>query len=56
MLMEAHTRKDGREHIALTVEILWQIWKAGNEAEFEERDRHPMEVIRKAVKDWEEYH
>ncbi|XP_027090263.2 uncharacterized protein [Coffea arabica] len=56
MLMEVQTRKDGREHIALTVKILWQIWKARNEAEFEENDRHPMEVIRKAIKDWEEYH
>nr|XP_027081023.1 uncharacterized protein LOC113703745 [Coffea arabica] len=55
ILMEAQTRREGLEHIALTVEILWQIWKARNEAEFEEKDRHPMEVIRKAIKDWEEY-
>nr|XP_027082417.1 uncharacterized protein LOC113704743 [Coffea arabica] len=51
-LMEVKARKDGMEHI---VDILWQIWKARNETEFEEKDRHPMEVIRKAVKEWEEY-
>ncbi|XP_027174688.1 uncharacterized protein LOC113774342 [Coffea eugenioides] len=56
MLMEVQTRKDGREHITLTVEILWQIWKVRNEVEFEGKNRHPMEVIRKATKDWEEYH
>ena len=53
--MEVQTRKEGREHINLTVEILWQIWKVRNEAEFEGKDRHPMQVIRKAMKDWEEY-
>ncbi|XP_027184267.1 uncharacterized protein LOC113782585 [Coffea eugenioides] len=54
-LMEVQVRKEGREHINLTVEILWQIWKARNEAEFEGKDRHPMQVIRKAMKEWEEY-
>ncbi|XP_071924683.1 uncharacterized protein [Coffea arabica] len=56
MLMEVQTLKDGREHITLTVEILWQIWKARNEVEFKGKNRHPMEVIRKAIKDWEEYY
>mgnify|MGYP004717015259 CR=1 FL=1 len=53
--MEVQNRKDGMEHIALTVDILWQIWKVRNESEFEEKDRHPMEIVRKAIKDWEEY-
>ena len=26
-----------------------------NEKEFEDKDRHPMEAIRNAIKDWEEY-
>ncbi|XP_027169409.1 uncharacterized protein LOC113769134 [Coffea eugenioides] len=56
MLMEVKARKDGMEHIALAVDIFWHIWKAKNEAKFEGKDRHPMEVVRKAVDDWEEYH
>ncbi|XP_027090165.1 uncharacterized protein [Coffea arabica] len=56
MLMEVQTRKEGREHINLTVNILWQIWKARNAAEFDGKDTHPMEVIRKAIKDCKEYH
>ena len=56
MLLEVKARKDGMEHIALTEDILWQIWKARNESEFEDKERHPMEVIRKAIKDWKEYH
>ncbi|XP_027181770.1 uncharacterized protein LOC113780156 [Coffea eugenioides] len=55
MLMEVKSRKDGMQHIALTVEILWQIWKARNEVEFEEKHKHPMAVITKAVKEWEEF-
>ena len=55
MLMDVKIRKDGMEHIALTVEILWQIWKAKNEAEFEDKVKHPMAVIRKIVKEWEKY-
>ncbi|XP_027109391.2 uncharacterized protein [Coffea arabica] len=55
-LMEVKVRKDGMQHICLTVDILWHIWKSRNEAEFESKDRHPMEVVRNAVNDWEEYH
>ena len=47
---------EGQDHIALTMDILWQIWKARNETEFEDKDRHPLEAIQKAIKDWEEYH
>ena len=53
--MEVKARKEGMQHIALTVGILWQIWKARNEAEFEDKERHPMEVVTKAVEEWEKY-
>ena len=49
-------RKDGMQHICLTVDILWHIWKSRNEVEFEGKHRHPMEVVRKAANDFEEYH
>lgn len=53
--MEARKRKDGKEHIALTVDILWQIWKARNDKEFKDQGRHPMKVIQRAQREWEEY-
>lgn len=53
--MEARKRKDGNEHIALTVEILWKIWKARNDKEFKDPGRHPMMVIQKALRECEEY-
>ena len=49
--MEVKARKEGRERITLTVDILWQIWKAINAVEFEDKERHPMKVITKAVKE-----
>ncbi|KAL3502671.1 hypothetical protein ACH5RR_037120 [Cinchona calisaya] len=33
-LMGAANRTDGRDHIILTVNILWQIWKSRNEMQF----------------------
>ena len=53
--MKARNRKDGIEHIALTVDILWQIWKVRNDREFKDKERHPMEVIQKIINDWEGY-
>ena len=55
-LMGVKERKDGMQHICLTVDILWHIWKSRNEVEFEGKHRHPMEVVRKAANDFEEYH
>lgn len=53
--MEARKRKDGKEHIALIVDILWQIWKSRNDREFKDQGRHPMKVIQRAQREWEEY-
>ena len=49
--MEAEKRLGGQSHIELITNILWQIWKVRNETEFEDKDRHPMKVIRKTIKE-----
>ena len=43
------------EHIALTVNILWQLWKARNGRTFNETPRHPMKIIQKAHGEWLEF-
>lgn len=53
--MEARTRPEGIQHIALTVNILWQIWKARNEKEFEDSQKASFQIIHKAQEEWLEF-
>ena len=48
-------REQGKEHIALTVNILWQIWKARNRKAFDEKDADPRKSVQKAMVEWNEY-
>nr|XP_027120691.1 uncharacterized protein LOC113737705 [Coffea arabica] len=48
-------REGGRDHIVLTVHILWQICKARNDKLFNNNSRDPMAVVNKAVMEWNEY-
>ena len=41
----AKSRQDGEDHLALTVNILWQVWKSRNEWEFNNKQRHAMTTI-----------
>ena len=43
------------EHIALIVNILWQIWKARNEKVLQENRRLPIKIIQKAQVEWLEF-
>nr|XP_027091826.1 uncharacterized protein LOC113712542 [Coffea arabica] len=54
-LGEAMGRVNGKEHIALTVIILWQIWKAGNGKQFNNKCIDPRIVVDKAVLEWNEH-
>ena len=45
VLTDARSRPEGMEHIALTVNILWQIWKARNEKVLQENRRPPIKII-----------
>ena len=40
-LMEAKGREDGEQHSALTVNILWQIWKSRNQMQFKKVRKCP---------------
>ncbi|CDP09717.1 unnamed protein product [Coffea canephora] len=53
-MLEATNRIEGREHVELTVNILWQIWKRRNEWKFNAKRRHPWESIKKALQEWQE--
>ena len=54
-LIQARSRKEGRHHIALTANILWQLWKDRNEREFEGKERESMKIVQKANTEWMEY-
>ena len=54
-LMDAQQRKDRREHIVLTVNILWQVWKARNKVQFNREKKCPRMIINQAVQEWQEY-
>ena len=51
-ISDARTRPEGWQHIALSVHILWQIWKDRNEVEFNGKKSHPWKTIQKAHQEW----
>nr|XP_027086592.1 uncharacterized protein LOC113708329 [Coffea arabica] len=51
-LTEARNRPEGLEHIALTVNILWQIWKARNDFVFQKNRRPASKIIHQAQEEW----
>ncbi|XP_071939813.1 uncharacterized protein [Coffea arabica] len=54
-LMEAQVRKEGREHIELTINVLWQIWKSRNLIQFNREGRYPGLTSNEAVQEWLEF-
>lgn len=54
-LLEAWKRDQGNEHITLTVNILWEIWKAGNKKVFLEEMVEAGVVMGKAQMEWTEF-
>ncbi|XP_027178118.1 uncharacterized protein LOC113777281 [Coffea eugenioides] len=54
-LLGARARQGGLEHICLTANILWQLWKARNERVFKEKNKLPLQVIQKAMQEWMEH-
>ena len=52
VLIEARHRSAGIDHIALIVNILWQLWKARNDRVFNSVERYPLKTIQKAHEEW----
>ena len=53
--MDAKERVEGRDHIVLTINILWQVWKYRNGIQFNRDGRCPGETVNKAMLEWLEY-
>lgn len=52
-ITEAKIKQEGKSHIDLTANILWQIWKERNKRKFENQVSYqPCSVIQKAYKEW----
>ena len=43
------------EHIVLTANILWQIWKARNKMAFEQQRSGANDIVQRAQQEWLEY-
>lgn len=54
-ISQARGRKEGYDRIALTANILWQIWKARNSLDFNEISKEEIKLIQKANSEWLEY-
>ena len=52
---EAKSKTGGADHIVLTVNILWQLWKARNDSIFNGKHQHPCEIVQKAQSEWIEF-
>ncbi|XP_027150180.1 uncharacterized protein LOC113750404 [Coffea eugenioides] len=53
-MLEVSYRTEGREHIELTTNILWQIWKRRNEWKFNAKRKHPWKTVNKGQQEWQE--
>ena len=54
-LVEVKGILEGRNHIVLTVNILWQIWKSRNQVQFNGVRNCPERTANKVVHEWAEY-
>ena len=53
-VMEAEKRLGGQSHIELITNILWRIWKVRNAWQFNSKLKHPLKIVQRVQKDWQE--
>ncbi|XP_027099102.2 uncharacterized protein [Coffea arabica] len=54
-IAQTGSKELGTEHIVLTVNILWQIWKAWNKMVFEQQRSGANDIVQRAQQEWLEY-
>nr|XP_027089582.1 uncharacterized protein LOC113710661 [Coffea arabica] len=54
-ILEARSRQRGEDHITLTANIIWQIWKARNARQFEGKRGEHMTLLETARNEWLEF-
>ncbi|XP_027174532.1 uncharacterized protein LOC113774164 [Coffea eugenioides] len=52
---QALSLEQGQDRVNLTINILWQIWKARNKKVFEDANQEPFKILRKAQAEWLEF-
>ncbi|KAL3509329.1 hypothetical protein ACH5RR_028730 [Cinchona calisaya] len=55
VLIGAADRKEGREHICLTENLLWQIWKEKNSWNLNQKRKLDIQVVQKVLTEWNEF-
>ena len=48
-------RHSGANHLALIVNILWQVWKNRNELEFNNKKRQSVQIVQNTHEKWIKY-
>lgn len=54
-VLQSATKDSGWDHINLTVNILWQVWKARNKLVFEQKQTDARKIVQKAQVEWLEF-
>ncbi|XP_027075749.2 uncharacterized protein [Coffea arabica] len=55
VVAQTGSKEDGMKHINLTVNILWQIWKARGNVVFEQQRGEARDIVLRAQQEWLEY-
>ena len=54
-LLRAKERPDGKDHLDLTINTLWQIWKDRNRVTHGQQAREELSCVQKAQQEWLEF-
>ncbi|XP_027169594.1 uncharacterized protein LOC113769335 [Coffea eugenioides] len=55
VVAQTGSKEYGTEHISLTTNIIWNIWKARNKVVFEQKMSDAHEIMLRAQQEWQEY-